>query len=198
MIKVSNINVYNILPAIQGIRNAMKSWDLSDTRGDVIGKRDKELALRLVKAGTDHRKFLRQIFVSMNITAPSYWWKEMDTYKVGTTANSESTMHTLTNRYLTRDDFSWDYMSEFRERVLRELNAKIDLYAETENKIVWRELIQDLPSSFNQMRTWTANYEVLRNIYHARKNHKLDEWREFCSIIETLPHSELITTEEDK
>lgn len=198
MLKVSRINVYNVLPAIQGIRNVMKSWDKSDSVGHewtsyVLGEKDKELALKLVKAGPDHRKFLRQIFVSMNITAPLYWWKEMDTYKIGTTTNSESTMHTLTNRLLTKDDFSWDSMSTYRINLLKLLNEGIELYQKTGDKRIWRELIQDLPSSFNQMRTWTANYEVLRNIYHARKHHKLDEWREFCSVIESLRHSELIT-----
>lgn len=199
MIKIDNIEVYNILPAILGIRNAMKSWDKSDSIGEegmsyIIGEKDKELALKLVKAGTDHRKFLRQIFVSMNITAPLYWWKEMDTYKVGTTANSESTMHTLTNRLLTKDDFSWDSLTDYRHSTLNHLNDLIDAYQRTGNKIYWRELIQDLPSSFNQMRTWTANYEVMRNIYHARKNHKLVEWQEFCdAIAKSLPHSELIT-----
>lgn len=205
MIKIENIRVYNMLDAVKGIRNAMKSWDKSDSDMSKIGPKDLELALKLVKAGSDHRKFLRQIFVSMNITAPLYWWKEMDTYKVGTVANSESTMHTLTHRALTEEDFSWDEVTCYRIALLEHLNELLEKVRECKKnglidraKRFWRELIQDLPSSFNQMRTWTANYEVLRNIYHARKHHKLDEWREFCSVIESLPHSELITTEEDK
>lgn len=167
----------------------------------IIGPNDMQLALKLIKNGNEHRKFLRQIFISMNITAPLYWWKEMDTYKIGTTANSTSTMHTLHKRKLTVEDFSFDdkenemvlKLVEYLNSLIEEFNIKKQQRQEDEAKKVWRTLIQLLPCSFNQMRTWTANYEVLRNIYHQRKNHKLQEWRDFCSVLETLPYAEFIT-----
>lgn len=230
MIKVENINVYNIENAIRGMRNAMQSWDKSDSKyidcGEylngckdceynfnqqcclsttfdsfVIGEKDMELAMKLVRAGAEHRKFLRQIFISMNITAPLYFWKEMDTYKVGTTANSTSTMHTLHKKKLTIEDFSFDdkehpfilELIEFLNRLIDDYNEYKKLGKETFAYETWRKLIQLLPSSYNQMRTWTANYEVLHNIYHQRKNHKLVEWQEFCKVLEKLPYSQFIT-----
>jgi hypothetical protein len=199
LIKVERINVYNFENALRGMRNPMNSWDKSDSKwfydGFEIGENDLRLALNLVKSGTDHSKFMRQILVSMDITAPSYWWREMDTYKVATVANSTSTMHTLTSKPLTLDDFSWDRLSEPREKMLEHLNSLIEYYKATNDKEVWRELIQDLPGSYNYLRTWTANYQVLRNIYFARRNHKHVEWRDFCKMIEGLPYGELITIE---
>lgn len=181
------------------MRNPLESWEQSDSIDDgnyfYIGDKDMELALRLVKSGTDHSKFMRQIGFCVNIEAPIYWWKEMDTYKVATVANSTSTMHKMGSRLLTYDDFSWDKVTPSRIDVLNHINDLIIKWQESnkEDKEVWREMIQDLPSSFNQMRTWTANYQTLRNIYFARKNHKLIEWRDFCKVIEELPYSQLIT-----
>ena len=208
MIKLSNIQVYNFQGAFRGMRNPLASWHLADTTYnsdgsiDTWGENDKQLALKLVKAGSDHSKFLRQIFVSMDIIAPDYWWKEMDTYKVGTVANSTSTMHKLTSRYLTPEDFSWDELTYTREVTLKNINLLIDTYKSAlepgrEDKVIadicWRRLIQDLPMSFNYTRTWTGSYENLRNIYPSRKHHKVIEWHEFCRMIEGLPCSELIT-----
>lgn len=217
MIKVENINVMNFKNAIRGIRNAMASWDKSDSDwcwstgyicdncpwgyacaynysehdgGYILGPNDLDLAQRLVKAGSDERKFLRQIFVSMDITAPILWWKEMSTYKVATVANSTSTMHSLTSKPITKDMFSFDETyDDMAERIVTDCEYIRLKYLETKDKRYWRTLIEILPQSYNQMRTWTANYEVLRNIYHARKNHPLDEWRSFCEIIETLPYA---------
>jgi hypothetical protein len=165
-----------------------------------IGKNDMKLAMTLTLAGSDHSKFLRQIFVSMDITAPDYWFKEFDTYKVGTVANSSSTMHKLGTRLLTKDDFSFDFIDENRDDMIGDLNAVIrqyQHYKESDEELAkeyWRYLIQNLPMSFNYLRTCTMNYAVLRNMYHSRKNHKLVEWHEFCRMIESLPYSELITT----
>ncbi len=213
MIKVENISVYNFENAFRGMRNPLESWDQSDSywitgnmNGEddyypdyriryVIGEKDSELALKLIKTGTDHSKFLRQIFVSMDITAPLYFFKEFDTYKVSTVANSTSTMHRLGSRLLNFDDFSWDYPTTYRTETLNHLNELIQSWQKTKDKIIWREIIQDLPDSYNQLRTWTGNYQNLRNMYHTRKNHKLEEWREFCKRIELLPYSELITYE---
>lgn len=200
MIRVENINVFNLNGAIRGMRNPLNSWDKSDSRFNnagvfKIGEKDMELALKLIKAGTDHSKFMRQIFVSMDITAPSYWWREADTYKVATVTNSTSTMHTLINKELTKKDFSWDIVTEHRKKLLDHLNNLIRIYKTTKNKSIWRELVQDLPGSYNYLRTFTANYQVLRNMYFARRNHKHQEWRDFCKdIIENLPYSELIIT----
>lgn len=202
MLKVERDKVYNFEGAIRGMRNPLNSWDKSDSDFSCdppkLGPKDLDLALRLVKSGSDHRKFLRQIMVSCNITAPLYWWKQFDTYKVGTVANSTSTMHTLTKRKLTVDDFAWDgNLTSYRADTIEHLNLLMALYKRTGEKGYWRELIQDLPSSFLQMRTVTLNYEVLRNIYHARKAHKLTEWHDFCAWIETLPYSEFIVTKEE-
>lgn len=205
MIKVTNINVYNFENALRGMRNALQSWHKSDSYYDwpgygsvdryITGKNDMELALRLVKSGSSHRKFLRQIFVSMDITAPDYFFKEYDTYKIGTTANSTSTMHRLTSRLLTQEDFSVDEWDEFNDKLLIYLNVLIEDFQRTKDKKIWRKIIQTLPMSFNYLRTCSMNYEVLRNMYFQRRSHRLSEWREFFKIIETLPYSEFITIE---
>lgn len=200
MIKVENIEVFNFEGALRGMRNPMQSWDRSDTIGNEIGEKDLALAQKLVKAGTEHAKFLRQIFVSMDIQAPIYWWKEMDTYKVATTTNSTSTMHTLSKRYLTIDDFSFEDLEELplvdpgldtnfvAIRLIDSLNQMISQYKELDDKRYWDALIKLLPEGFNQTRTWTADYQTLRNIYFQRRSHKLTEWRAFCEIIEKLPY----------
>ena len=212
MIKLERTSVMNFENAIRGMRNPMKSWDKSDSYTTHIenpetlntapfqffmGENDLKLARHLASAGGDHRKFLRQIFVSVDITAPLYWWKEYDTYKVGTVANSESTMHTISKGYLTLDDFSHDHLSasgrDFLEwSILPFLNARIERYNDKKDKDDWYDIIQILPTSFNQMRTCTLNYENLVNIYHARKDHKLDEWHTLCDWILTLPYWEAI------
>ncbi len=207
MLKTQNIEVFNLRGALRGMRNPMASWHLADslfdeTNGSLInlGANDRKLALKLVTAGRDHSKFLRQIFISMDITAPDYWWKEMDTYKVATVSNSTSTMHKLTSKPLTAADFSWDETTPFRTKLLDHLNELIAVYKDLMEKKqtgpaknCWRELIQDLPMSYNYTRTWTGNYENLRNIYHARRNHNLAEWHTFCDTIAALPCGELIT-----
>lgn len=200
MIEAKNIEVFNIHNALRGMRNPLESWSKSDTlqcsrtgtmqHFNTIGDKDLELAQKLIRAGTDHSKFMRQIFVSMDITAPLYWWKEMDTYKVGTTANSESTMHKLHTKPITLSDFSVDDYSIKILNIAVALCEKLRLeYVEKQDKKYWRTLIQLLPCSYNQTRTWTANYQVLRNIYHSRKNHKLSEWKEFCEQILELPYA---------
>ena len=207
MIKVENIAVNNFEGAIRGMRNPLNSWKKMDSifesNNIILGPNDLGLAQRLIKSGTDHSKFLRQIFVSMDITAPLYWWKEMDTYKVGTVANSTSTMHTIYKSPITKDKFSFDnnnlpvlgYTYDvYINDVLTMCENLRKQYCATEDKRYWRALIQLLPNAWNQTRTWTANYQVLRNIYNSRKNHKLSEWHTFCEEIEKLPYSkELIT-----
>lgn len=169
-----------------------------------FGPKDLKLAQSLVRAGTDEAKFMRQIFISVDITAPIYFWKEMDTYKVGTVANSTSTMHKLSSRPIEINDFSFDkdWDLDFnlaKEYVINTCETLRQKYVQTKDKRYWRALIQLLPESYNQTRTWTANYAVLKNIYFARRNHKLTEWREFCKWIETLPWAkELICLEEKK
>lgn len=213
MIKVENISVYNIENAIRGMRNPLESWDKSDsfiwkeTNEFVVGAEDMKLAVRLIKAGSDHSKFVRQIFVSMDITAPMTWWWDADTYKIATVKNSTSRMHKLGTRLLTPEDFSWDdeegniNLTSFRQHILDDLNRRISEYQKIKEtdiltaKKIWREIIFDLPDSYNFLSTWTGNFENLRNIYHARKNHKQREFRDFCKIIEQLPYSELITVE---
>lgn len=164
---------------------------------DIIGANDMKLAQTLIKAGSEHRKFMRQIFVSVDITAPLYWWKEFDTYKVGTVANSCSTMHKIHAKEFTLNDFSHEHLNfdsiEMLELVLIGLNSYREEYLETKDKNYWWQLIQMLPSSYNQKRTVQLNYEVLNTIYHARKNHKLDEWHTLCDVIKELPYSEFIT-----
>ena len=207
MIDFKRVYVMNLENAIRGARNPMNSWGRSDSYYDengqyVLGENDLSLAKRLRNAGTsDHRKYLRQVMLSVDITAPMYWWKEYDTYKVATVANSTSTMHKIHSKPFEIDDFSHDHLSENGLKVLKGLvdeMEKIRLeYVETKDKALWYDLIQLLPSSYNQMRTCTLNYETLINIYKSRKHHKLDEWRSFCAWIETLPYAkELITAEE--
>lgn len=219
MIKLENI----ILPSpeqmqfvIEGMRNPMNSWDKSDstivkTDHEVddyidIGKTDYSLMTRLAKAGTDHRKFMRMMPVYVRITAPLYWWKEFDTYKIGTVANSCSTMHKIQEKEFTLDDFSHEHLvkTNLLDIIIENLNSSRTIYNNYDNqsdkfkakfskKDVWWQMIQLLPTSYNQTRNVMLNYEVLTNIYKSRKNHKLDEWREFCKWIEELPFSDLIT-----
>lgn len=235
MIKIDKIDVYGWEAAIRGMRNPMNSWEKSDSgycldtlachdckwnriteincknniesHNFVVGKNDHDLMMRLRNAGTDHRKFMRMIIVYMDITAPLYWWKEFDTYKVGTVANSCSTMHKIAEKKFTVYDFSHDHLIDYVEceydegahpadvfmQIVRTLNIVRNKYIETNDKKYWWQMIQLLPSSYNQKRTVMLSYEVLANIYKSRKNHKLDEWIEFCKTIETLPYQELIT-----
>ena len=198
MIKIENVDVHGVARAIYSARNAMNSWDKSDSNfeTDTMGENDLKLAKQLVKAGTDHAKFMRMITVTMDIIAPMYWWKEASTYKVGTVRNSCSTMHTIHKKEFTLDDFSYEHLYlelNILEVVIIGLNAARERYLKGEDKADWWEMIQLLPSSYNQKSTVQLNYAVLRNIYHSRKAHKLDEWRDFCKWIEELPCSELIT-----
>ena len=222
MIDISYEEVHGLNAAIRGMRNPLDSWSKSDTEivdndyycGDVkthttkcvnVGEKDLELMKKLTNAGTDHRKFLRMITVSCNILAPLYWWKEYDTYKVGTVANSCSTMHTICNKEFSVDDFSNEHLKTFTEidfsherheydckkwlaTTVNQLNWLREMYLQTKHKDFWWQIIQLLPSSYNQKRTVLLNYEVLMNMYRSRKNHKLDEWRQFCEWIETLPY----------
>ena len=199
MIKLERVQVMNLENAIRGARNPMNSWHRMDSayneKGEyILGENDLDLGKRLCKAGSDHRKFLRQIFLSVDISAPMYWWKEYDTYKVGTTANSTSTMHKIHSKVFEREDFSCDHMDESTLKVLdiliEQLESLRNHFNETKDKVYWYSMIQLLPSSYNQMRTCTMTYENLRNMYHARKNHKLEEWRTFCKWVETLPYAE--------
>ena len=237
MIKIENVEIFGWEAAIRGMRNPLNSWEKSDSKwysigiptsnpaaiNDkylsqkyCIGDNDLDLMTRLRNAGTDHRKFMRMITVYVDITAPLYWLKEMDQYKVGTVSNSCSTMHKIHAKEFTLGDFScehlgddWndrknlvDYNGEYFNTplnvmrwIIEVLNNYRDLYLETKDKKYWYEMIQLLPSSYNQRRTYLLNYEVLANIYKSRRNHKLNEWHEFCDWIETLPYSELITGE---
>ena len=232
MIKIENV----VLPhekqwetVIRGMRNPLNSWDKSDseecrnifcgdcdgeclphTNGFIIGSNDLNLMKRLFKGGTEHRKYLRMIQVYVDITAPLYWWKEFDTYKIGTVCNSCSTMHKIHSKEFTWDDFSHEHLTHTDafhmdanedalnalQVVINALNYNRKKYLETKDKTYWWQMIQLLPSSYNQKRTVMLNYEVLASMYHQRKNHKLDEWRTFCEWIKTLPCSELITGEE--
>ena len=208
MLNVDRISVMNFENAIRGARNPLNSWGRMDSEYDeygnfVLGENDISLAHRLAVAGSDHRKFLRQIIVSMDITAPLYWWKEFDTYKVGTVANSTSTMHKIQARQFTREDFSCDRMSEdalaVLDGIIDYLEAERIRFLDTKDKQHWHNMIQLLPSSYNQLRTVTLNYEVLINIYYARRYHKLAEWHVLCEAIEDLPYAkELILIKEDK
>lgn len=228
MIKIENIETMGWEAAIRGMRNPMNSWDKSDsnfvstegisstdipiyTDDDddfgifVIGPNDQKLMLSLREAGTDHRKFMRMIAVYMDITAPLYWWKEFDTYKVGTVADSCSTMHKLTAKEFVLDDFSHEHLNVAGNNALAEIIGILNLLREAYlgdeikspewKKDIWYMMIQLLPSSYNQRRTVMLNYEVLANMYKSRKSHKLDEWRDFCQWIEGLPFSKLITGE---
>lgn len=225
MIQIENVETFGFKAAIHGMRNPLNSWSRSDSEympqfdteyGPMkaefaIGENDLKLMQQLCKAGSDHRKFLRMINVTADITAPLYWWKEYDTYKVGTVANSCSTMHKLTAKEFTLDDFScehlmrdaegWNIEEEYAEGesplaaleyTIAVLNFYRKRYLETKDKRYWWQLIQLLPSSYNQRRTVQLNYEVLLNMYHSRKNHKLDEWVNFCKWVETLPYFEAI------
>ena len=225
MIKIENTEVFGWEAAIRGMRNPMNSWDKSDSEwcfnkkksesqcDEVycddcfsyiyeVGENDLKLMKQLSKAGSDHSKYLRMINVTLDITAPLYWWKEFDTYKVGTVANSCSTMHKIHAKEFTLEDFSVEHLGE---QELREMNCIINIlnrnreaFLESKAKYYWWQMIQLLPSSYNQKRTVQLNYQVLKNMYHARKNHKLDEWREFCKWIELLPYSELIIGESNE
>lgn len=207
MIKLERCSVMNLENAMRGARNPMNSWARSDSAYDdagnyVLGANDLDLAGRLARAGSDHRKFIRQIFVSVDITAPLYWWKEFDTYKVGTVANSTSTMHKIHAKAFDRDDFSHDRLDEGGLAALDALIAYLEaerqkFVANKEDRQPWHNIIQMLPSSYNQMRTVTMNYENLVNMYYARKNHKLAEWHTYCDWVLTLPYAkELILVKE--
>lgn len=197
MIKLEKTCVMNFENAIRGARNPMNSWAKSDStslpNGEFIfGENDLSLAKRLCKAGSDHRKFIRQIFISVDITAPIYWWKEYDTYKVGTTANSTSTMHKIQSKKFDISDFSAErILPETRicfDMVISELEKLRKQFLETKDKETWYSMIQLLPESYNQTRTCTLTYENAYSMYQARKNHKLSEWHEFCTWIESLPY----------
>ena len=218
MIKIENIDVYGFEAAIRGVRNPKNSWHLMDSGYNngkfEIGENDYDLLRRLTIAGPEHRKWNRMVTVTMDITAPLYWWKEYDTYKVGTVANSCSTMHKIQAKKFTLDDFSYDHLYEEKsgwiededghkwccaptclETTVNTLNAYRYQYNKTKDKKYWWQMIQLLPTSYNQKRTVHLNYEVLGTIYHQRRHHKLDEWVEFCDTIKTLPYSEFITRE---
>ena len=237
MIKIEHVETLGWEAAIRGMRNPMNSWEKSDSEWHLIGapgtnqavandkylrekycigNNDLDLMKRLCNAGTDHRKFMRMITVYMDITAPLYWWKEFDTYKVGTVANSCSTMHKIADKEFTLEDFSCEKLITREQplvegvdaveppnavwlmnRTIQTLNQYRNLYLQTKDKKYWWQMIQLLPSSYNQRRTVMLNYEVLANMYKSRRNHKLDEWIDFCAEIERLPHSELITKKED-
>lgn len=191
---------------IEGVRNPLNSWDQSDSGWDAdgnytIGDRDLALMLKLSRAGSDHAKFRRMIPILVTITAPLYWWKEFDTYKVGTTANSCSTMHTIHKKPFTTDDFSdellCDNSVDTLNSIIDDLNFNRQMFLDTGDRSFWDSIIQILPTSYNQTRTVALNYEVARNIYFARRNHKLREWHVLCDWIRTLPHSEIITVERD-
>lgn len=224
MLKIENFEVMGWEHAIRGMRNPMNSWEKSDSewvpqfdtvQGPVAGKfiigpNDYTLMKKLRKAGTDHRKFMRMITVYLDITAPLYWWKEFDAYKVGTVANSCSTMHKIHAKEFTREDFSHEHLFDFMtgdvellpieilDYTINCLNLCRERYLKTNDKEYWWQMIQLLPSSYNQKRTVMLNYEVLANIYQSRKDHKLDEWHTFCHWIEELPYSELITGYEEE
>ena len=198
MIKIERTSVMNFENAIRGMRNPLNAWDKIDSyygeNGEyILGENDLYRASALAKAGGDHRKYLRQIFVSVDLTAPLYWWKEYDTYKVGTVANSTSTMHKIHAKSFERADFSCDRMSDNAlaclDNVIEVLEETRLKYLETKDTAYWHDMIQLLPSSYNQMRTCTLNYENLINIYYARRYHKLPEWHVLCHWIEALPYA---------
>ena len=209
MIKIEKTDVYGWESAIRGMRNPMNSWDKSDSKWDgfgdadgfTIGDNDLDLMKRLAKGGAVHAKYRRMITVYVDITAPLYWWKEFDTYKVGTVANSCSTMHKIHAKEFELKDFSCEDLTErsliILESVIDELNFNRDLFITTKDKKHWKQMIQLLPTSYNQKRTIMLNYEVLVGMYRDRKNHKLDEWHTFCDWIKSLPYSELITMESE-
>ena len=200
MLKIERVSVMNFENALRGARNPMNSWEKSDSGYDadgnfVVGEADRTFGNKLCRAGSDERKFIRQIFVSLDITAPLYWWKEFDTYKVGTVANSTSTMHKIHAKPFDREDFSHDRLDDEGLRMLDALIKYLEgerqkFCADREDRQGWHNMIQLLPSSYNQMRTVTLNYENLINIYYARRAHKLAEWHTFCDWIKTLPCAE--------
>ena len=211
MIKIENTEVVGWEAAIRGMRNPMNSWEKSDSEwvGDKdynlkieIGPNDRDLMMRLAKGGSVHAKYRRMIVVYVDITAPLYWWKEFDTYKVGTVANSCSTMHKIHEKEFTLEDFSFEHLDmdgrKALENVINIMNESRAYFNENKAKNNWWQMIQLLPSSYNQRRTVMLNYEVLAGIYPMRKDHKLDEWREFCQWIEQLPYSEIITLKESE
>lgn len=216
MIKIENIDVFGWEATIRGMRNPMNSWDKSDSFEfppdedgiPWIGPNDLKLMQSLIRAGTDHSKFMRMINVTMDITAPLYWWKEFDTYKVGTTANSCSTMHKIHSKEFTLDDFSHEHLGDKEKQILlttiEAMNESRDAFVtwnenyKHDKKDYWWQMIQLLPSSYNQKRTVQLNYQVLRNIYLSRRNHKLDEWQLFCSGLEELPYGKELICLEDK
>lgn len=198
MIQLKHTRVMNLEGAIRGARNPLNSWNRSDSSYDaegnyILGANDLDLAKRLCKAGSDHRKFMRQILVSVDITAPMYWWKEFDTYKVGTVANSTSTMHKIHSKPFEIDDFSHDHLSDSAQQALLAYIAVLEekrlSFVDTKNKADWYDIIQLLPSSYNQTRTLTMNYENLINMYFARRNHKLTEWHTYCDWVLSLPYA---------
>lgn len=204
MLKTENVYTSGWKAAIRGMRNPKNSWaqiDSAVVNGNsfVVGNNDYDLMYRLASAGTDHGKFMRMIHVQCDVTAPLYWWKEADQYKVGTVTDSCSTMHKIHAKEFTLDDFSHEHLNDESAEYLSELvdllNRYRELFLKDKNKSWWWQMIQLLPSSYNQLRTWDLNYAVLQNIYHARRNHKLDEWHTFCDWIESLPYSDLITCE---
>lgn len=210
MIKIENVEVIGVKAAVRGMRNPKNSWDKSDSavvdgHSFFVGDNDFALMRTLANAGTDHGKFMRMIHVQCDVTAPLYWWKEADQYKVGAVTDSCSTMHKIHAKEFTLDDFSHEHLQEDSVAVLESVIHTLNVHREWFNnkvldnpKIDWWQMIQLLPSSYNQRRTWDLNYAVLKNIYHARRNHKLDEWHDFCDWIESLPYSELITGKEMK
>ncbi len=198
MLKVERISVMNFENAIRGARNPLNSWARMDSyyneQGEyILGPNDLSLAVKLAKAGTDHRKYLRQVMVSMDITAPLYWWKEFDTYKVGTVANSTSTMHKIHAKPFGREDFACDRMTDdalaVLDAVIAYMESERQRFVETKEKSAWHNMIQLLPTSYMQMRTVTMNYEVLINMYRARRTHKLAEWHDLCDVIRTMPYA---------
>ena len=211
MLKIEKTEVFGWESAIRGMRNPLNSWDKSDTIFEYaygalhtvkIGKNDLDLMKRLSKAGSDHSKYLRMINVTCDITAPLYWWKEYDTYKVGTVANSCSTMHKLHAKEFELADFSWELLNgrslRVLEAVIDELNFNRNAFVETKERYYWDQMIQLLPTSYDQKRTVQLNYQVLKNIYFSRRNHKLDEWHTLCDWIEKLPYFKEICTEDEK
>lgn len=204
MLKIENVSTSGWKAAIRGMRNPKNSWAQIDSavvngNGFVVGNNDYDLMYKLASAGTDHGKFMRMIHVQCDVTAPLYWWKEADQYKVGTVTDSCSTMHKIHAKEFTLDDFSHEHLNDESTDCLLKLidllNCNRELFLKDKNKSWWWQMIQLLPSSYNQLRTWDLNYAVLQNIYRARRNHKLDEWHTFCDWIESLPYSDLITCE---
>ena len=196
MLTIENVEIFGYKAAIRGMRNPMNSWSKSDSNADLIGQNDEQLMLALAKA-PEERKYLRMIHVQFDVTAPLYWWKEFDTYKVGTVANSCSTMHKIHAKEFTREDFSWEHLysayddrdlgsEELSDYILMALNRYRDRYLQTKEKEDWLQMIQLLPSSYNQRRTIDLNFEVLLKQYRERKNHKLDEWHIYCDWIKEI------------